>query len=181
MAVPVRVLLWLVPLMFLSGCTQLDDAKQAADDAKAKLEEAKLEAQEARDRLDRFKSATVVRSEQLRVVIVPMSNETEIWFDTGAWRGEFLVPGANVTSLPAVRVRFAEADFRCDPLSCRLARPESDVNVTWADGAPGGVTLVRGTVGCEPANVTDAYCRIGELTRERGAVQVTTAAGDITD
>lgn len=176
-----RSLVWLVPMMLLAGCAQLDDAKEAAADAQAKLDEAKREAQEAKERLDRVRSSTIVRAEILRIVVVPMSHNDTIWFDTAAWRGETAVPPQNLTSLPLIRIRFAEANFTCDPLDCRLSRPEADVNVTWADGEPGGVTLPGGQVTCASPDPVSSYCRLGELTRERGEAWVTTAASDVTE
>jgi hypothetical protein len=175
-----RLFVWLIPLMLLAGCTQFDNAKQAAADAQAKLDAAKQEAQEAKDRFDRVKSATVVRNEQLRVSVVPMSDDEEIWFNASAWRGEFLVPSENVTGLPEVRIRWGNANFSCDPQTCRVGNPNGNVTITWADGTAGSVTLVDGIVGCAPENVATSYCRVGDLTRERGTVRVTTAASDVT-
>ena len=168
----------LIPLVLLAGCTQLEDARQGADDAREALVQAQREAQEARDRFERVRSAAVVREEVARVVVVAMGNETAIWFDAAAFRGAVPIPRENLTALPHVRVTTGAFSFTCDPLSCTLAKPDADVNVTWADGAAGSMLLPAGNAGCESGT---SGCRVGELVRERGTVKATTAAGDVTD
>lgn len=157
--------------MLLAGCTQVDDAQRAIDDAKR-------EAQEAKDRYDRVASATVVRNETLRVVVVPMGNGTEIRFDVGVWRGETALDTANLTTVPPVAVRAGESRFVCDPLTCRVAVTGVDVNVTWADGAPGGVTLAGGQAACAPgSDASSSYCAFPQIERLAN-VRVTTALSD---
>lgn len=182
-----RALLILVLVLPLAGCTQLDDAQAKLDDARAELDEARAEAQAAKDRYDRVRSATVIREERLVVVVSPKSNETEFWFDHAAWRAEFggngtLIATENLTSLPPIRLRTSAYDVTCDPMTCRGAITGLDVNVTWADGAQGGFTLVGGNAACDPAadeplGNLSSYCAFPMLRRE-STIRVTTALSD---
>lgn len=168
----------LVAAILLAGCTGFDEARSAAEETQQALADARREAQEARERFDRVSSATIVREESVRVVIVPMSNATRIWFDTAAYRGEVLLARENLTSIPPVRIRGAGIDLACDPLTCHLAQPDADVTVTWDDGADGEVLLRGGQDACADATASDA-CARDRLTRQAD-VRVTTDASDVT-
>ncbi|HUR69261.1 MAG TPA: hypothetical protein VM370_08440 [Candidatus Thermoplasmatota archaeon] len=167
-------------MALLAGCTQLDDAKRAAEDAKKELGEAQREAQEAQARYERVKSATVVRNETVRVIVVPMSDPNATWFDAGAWRGDVLIPPENLTALPAVKLAFGGRNVTCDPLTCRLGPMTEDITVTWADGSDGVVLMSGGHNSCDVEEPTSSYCRLHELTRN-ATIRLTTALGDATD
>ena len=179
-----RALVLLVPIVLLAGCTQFDEAKADLYEARAQLDEARADAQAAKDRYDRVRSATVIRNETLTVLVVPKSSERAFWFDTAAWRGVpgpegTLIPPENLTSLPAIRLRTGGSDLVCDPLSCSGTITGADVNVTWADGAPGAFTLVGGNAECAPESAPDSYCAFPEL-RKIASIRVTTALADST-
>lgn len=177
-----RALVWTIPLLLLAGCAQLDDAKEAAADAQTKLDEARREAQEAKDRYDRVKSATVVRTEVVHLVVTPESNETEVWFLVNATRSDgTLIAPANVTGVSDIAVSGAAWRFSCDPLTCRVQRSGEDVTLGWADGAAGSLVLTDGHARCEPASAGASACALPGLTRARGEALVTTAVGDITE
>lgn len=169
----------LATLLLFAGCTQLDDARADLDDARADLDAAHQEAMDAKARYERVRSANVAFEETLRIVVVPMSNNTTLWFDVAAWRGnETAFPPENLTSLPPIRLQSAAWNITCDPLACTAAIAGDDINVTWADGAPGAVTLIGGNASCASGSIVSSYCVFPQLER-LATIRVTAALGDV--
>lgn len=160
---PVRALVLLVPALLLAGCTQLDEGKAKLAEAQQNLDEAKREAQEAKDRFDRVKSATIVRTERVDLLVQAVRNETSLTFNVMAVREGYTIPAANLTSVQAIVIQWPGAgeSITCDPLTCRIGTSEPALTWGWAD---------------ETARVPLTQA----LSKARGTAGVTTAAGDVT-
>lgn len=162
-----RAFAWLIPMMLMAGCTQLDDAKQAAEDAKAQLDEARQDAAEAKERFDRVKSSTIVRTERadVRIEAVYAEDNTSVSFRVNATRdGNYTIPRANLTSAPAIAIILdSGTEFSCDPLDCIVKLGASDP-ILWGF-----------------ADIEDRVTFGEELSRADAQVGVTTAVGDVTE
>lgn len=175
-----KTLAILLVMVLLAGCTQLDDAKEAAAEAQRKIDEAKREAQEAKDRYDRVKSATIVRTEKVHLAVYALSNDTTVWFRAEAERAGTRIADANVTGLPLVKLSTSAWSVTCDPIDCRVDLAGEDVTVEWADGTPGLLVLKGGRSACDGTDLSKMDCASQKLDRDNAEARVTTKAGDVT-
>ena len=167
------IALLLVSVPALAGCTQLSET---ANDLQAKVDAAKQEAVEAKDRLDRVRSLTIVRTESLHLTVNATVTEGRMAFTlSNATRSNGnLVPLENITALPSADVLLKDGDgnaiatFTCEPLSCAIstARLQSVV-ITWPAGSGETVEITAAD------DATHTF-------RASGDAVVTTSAGDAT-
>jgi hypothetical protein len=164
--------------VLLSGCAQLDSAKGELEEARQGLAEAQREAQEARDRYDRVKSATIVRTERVDATAWPLIENGTLRFDVEAARGTVAIPRANLTAMEPLAVRVGNATLWCDPLTCEIGLPPEGVELSWQGGEP-WAHYPQTTV-CADRGALPERCGQPPLSKKDAEARVTTAVSDMT-
>lgn len=160
----VKLLLPLLVVALMAGCTAADDAKQALADAQDKLATAQQEAADAKARFERVRSSTIIREEVLQLNLTILITNGTLSFEPNASRDGAAIPRANLTRLPDVRLETSGVAAQCEPLTCSVKVPSGfPLTVAWADKPDEKVRVQNGAV----------------LSRSDARAMVTTAAGDV--